>query len=269
MHNSSLIASTGTAKSVANMRKESLEIHSYTPSCVAVTGVLFLFDGIHRNAAGIRDKAISIADRDGLILVAPRMDKVSFPKWRYHHAGIVCDGALQHPHAWTGRLIQELIDLILEQIGHEISRVYLFGHSAGAQLLARICAYSPLSGVDSVIVANPSSYVLPLLDEPAPFGFKNIFSNGRALLKLKDYLATPMTVYLGMEDTQNLYLSLSRYPMQQGKNRVERGRNLYRLGRHVAQVNGFRFNWRLVEIPGVGHSSREMLGCENFAKAVS
>jgi hypothetical protein len=108
-----------------------------------------------------------------------------------------------------------------------------------------------------------------LLDEPAPFGFKNIFSKGSVLSKLKAYLATPMTVYLGMEDTQNLYLSLSRYPMQQGKNRIERGRNLYRLGYHVAQVYGFKFNWRLVEIPGVGHSSREMLDCENFAKALS
>jgi pimeloyl-ACP methyl ester carboxylesterase len=197
------------------------------------------------------------------------MDKESFPKWRYHHAGVICDGRLQQSRAWTGRLIQQLIDLIREQIEYEVSRVYLFGHSAGAQLLARICAYSPLSGVDSVIVANPSSYVLPLFDEPAPFGFKNIFSRARDISKLRDYLAAPMTIYVGIEDTQDLYLSLSKYSMQQGRNRIERGRNLYRLGYQVAQAYRFRFNWRLVEIPGVGHSSREMLDCENFSKAVN
>jgi hypothetical protein len=95
-----------------------------------------------------------------------------------------------------------------------------------------------------------------------------IFSRRRALSSLKTYLAAPMTIYLGMEDTHDLNLSNSKYPMRQGENRVERGRNLYRLGYQVAQLNSFRFNWRLVEIPGVGHSSREMLDCDNFGKAL-
>jgi hypothetical protein len=264
MHNPPMINSTGTAKSTINVLGESLVIYSYTPPHIAADGVLFLFDGLHRNAAGIRDKATSLADRYGMMLIAPQMDKVRFPKWRYNYAGVVCDGGLLKPRAWTGRLIQELIDQTLDRINHDPSLVCLFGHSAGAQLLSRVCAYSPLSGVNAVIVTNPSSYVFPLLDVPAPFGFEVIFSRRRARSMLKSYLAAPMTIYLGMEDTEDLHLSNSKYPMLQGRNRVERGRNLYRLGYKVAQLNRFSFNWRLVEIPGVGHSSREMLELDNF-----
>jgi hypothetical protein len=47
MYDSSLIASTGTAKSVVNIEGEILEVYSYLPSRAAVTGILFLFDGIH------------------------------------------------------------------------------------------------------------------------------------------------------------------------------------------------------------------------------
>jgi hypothetical protein len=263
-----MITSTGATNSVINVLGETLEIYSYSPPGRVVKGVLFLFDGIHRNASGIRDKAISVADRNGLLLVAPRMDKVNFPKWRYNYAGVVGYGGLQQPRAWTGQLIQALIDLSLNRIEHELSQVCLFGHSAGAQLISRVCAYSPLSGVDAVIIANASSYVMPLLDEPVPFGFDEIFSKRRVLSKIKAYLAAPMTIYLGMEDTQDLYLSHSKFPMRQGKNRVERGRNLYRVGHKMSQLHDFKFNWRLVEIPGVGHSSRDMLDCENFGKAL-
>jgi poly(3-hydroxybutyrate) depolymerase len=258
----------GPGQTVIELEGEFLEIHTYFPRHVTVKDILLLLDGLHRDAAGIRDKAIATADRFGLLLVAPRLNKESFPKWRYHYGGVICDGRLQHQRDWTGKLIQALIDQLLTQTGRDTPRVYVFGHSAGAQLLSRICAYSPLSNVDAVIIANPSSYVMPLLDESAPFGFKNIFPWRQSLAKLQAYLAVPMTIYLGMEDTQDLHLSQTKHSMRQGKNRLERGRNLYYLGRQIAQVNRCRFNWRLIEVPGVGHSSRGMLESANFAKVL-
>ena len=263
-----IMAPTGPAQSIINVQNESLEIHTYVPDGKPATTLLFLFDGVHRDAAGIRDKAVAIADRYRLSLIAPSMDQEKFPKWRYHYAGIIRGQLLQPNNQWTFSVIQSLIDYTLEQTQHDITKVILFGHSAGGQMISRLCAYTPLSDVDSVIVTNPSSYVMPLLDEPVPYGFKGGVHKHRAVSMLRSYLAAPMSIYLGMEDTQCLHLSKSKLAMRQGKNRLERGRHLFQTGLRVARKYHFKFNWRLVEIPGVGHSSREMLRVDNFSKVI-
>jgi hypothetical protein len=266
MKNNLFFVPTGQARSIISVKSETLEVHTYIPMGKPATGILFLFDGVHRNAAGIRDKAIGIAERYRLTLVAPCMDQENFPKWRYHHAGIVRDQILQPKKLWTFNVVQSLIDYTLEHTQHSVNKVIIFGHSAGGQMISRICAYTPLSDVNSIIIANPSSYVMPLLYEPVPYGFKDIFHENRVLSMLRTYLAAPMTIYLGMEDTQDLYLSRSKYAMHQGKNRLERGRHLYQTGMRVARKYSFEFSWRLLEIPGIGHSSRDMLSGENFSK---
>jgi alpha-beta hydrolase superfamily lysophospholipase len=157
---------------------------------------------------------------------------------------------------------------MLEHSSHKIHQVVLFGHSAGGQLLSRVCAYTPLTDVDSVIIANPSSYVMPLADEPAPYGFGNIFSLQNIELKIKQYLSAPMTIYLGMEDVDTLNLSRTKASMRQGENRLARGRKTYKIGQQIARAHRLKINWRLVEIPEVGHSSREMLTSDNFLQAL-
>jgi hypothetical protein len=37
----------------------------------------------------------------------------------------------------------------------------------------------------------------------------------------------------------------------------------------MAQSRGWAFNWRLVELNGVGHSSRKMFGSEKALEALS
>ncbi len=249
----------GAGRVSADLPGERLDIFTYRPRCDATPGVLILFDGLKRNASGMRDKAITLSERTGLIVLAPLMDDDRFPKWRYDRAGVFRHRALQPQAYWTAPLLQSLVDWARESIDASAPKVYMFGHSAGGQLLSRICAYSPLSGVDGFVITNPSSHVLPLLDEPVPYGFKRIFPAGEAAAALRTYLALPITIFLGQRDTGDHNLSKSKGAVRQGGNRLERGRFVYATGEAVAKADGLMFNWRLVEAPAVGHSSRAML----------
>jgi pimeloyl-ACP methyl ester carboxylesterase len=249
--------------SIKNQRGD-LELYTYVPKTRSAGGLLFLFDGVRRDAPAICTKAIPVAEQTGFSLVAPLMTERAFPKWRYQHAGIVRDNILQPKTEWTFNYIQYMIDYMLEQSPHKVEKVILFGHSAGAQLLSRICAYSPLSDVDTLIIANPSSYVMPVLEEPIPFGFQQISPEKRAKSAIKDYLSAPMTIYLGRQDVEDLYLSQSIGAMRQGKNRLQRGRKVFQTGEQLARKHQLEFNWQLVELADVGHSSRDMLNSETF-----
>jgi hypothetical protein len=259
---------TGPIRSCIKNQRGKLELYTYLPKSQDARGLLFLFDGVRRDAPGICTKAISISEQTGYTLVAPLMTEREFPKWRYQHAGIVRDNILQPKSEWTYYYIQYLINYMLEHSVHKVHKVILFGHSAGAQLLSRISAYTPLSDVNSLVIANPSSYVMPLLVEPIPYGFQQISPERRARTAIKNYLSAPMTIYLGGEDIENLNLSRSIGAMRQGNNRLERGRKVFQIGQQLARKHQLEFNWRLVEVPDVGHSSREMLSSDTFKKIV-
>jgi hypothetical protein len=56
--------------------------------------------------------------------------------------------------------------------------------------------------------------------------------------------------------------------MAQGATRLERGRNIYRQANTLAAAQNWAFNWRLVELPGVGHSARKMFSSRQAQDAL-
>ncbi len=231
-----------------------IPVYAYRPARADGRDVALLFPGMRRNAAGLRDKAIALCEATGLVVYAPLLDAQRFPRWRYQHGGVARDGALRPPEEWTAPLLQGLVDWTWRQCAPYRPRLRLFGHSAGGQLLSRVCAYAPLDGVERYVVSNPSSHVLPLHDESPPYGFAGI---GDAAA-LRAYLGARLTLYLGGNDTGGANLARGG-AARQGANRLERGRHAYQLARRVARELGMTLNWRLIEASGVGHSSREML----------
>ncbi len=216
----------------------------------------------------MRDKAAALAERTGLFTVAPLMDRDRFPKWRYNNAGVVRSGQKQPHEFWIGPRLQRLFERVRDLIDQPTARLFLFGHSAGGQMLSRICAYSPLSGTERIVIANPSAYVAPALDESAPFGFQGIFSPAEAAARLQIYLALPITIYLGQTDTGERNLAKSAAAMRQGANRLARGRAIHRAGLEIALQHAWAFDWQLLEVPGAGHSSRAMLDADQCLKAL-
>jgi pimeloyl-ACP methyl ester carboxylesterase len=144
---------------------------------------------------------------------------------------------------------------------------YLFGHSAGGQFLSRVAAYAPPRDARRIVIANPSSWVLPSLSETAPYGLAGAFPAREEQLRLRQYLAAPVTVLLGSNDTGARMLLRNEGAMRQGSNRLTRGRNTFNAAKTLAAAKQWTFAWRLVVVPQVGHDTSDLLDSPEAARA--
>ena len=256
----------GNGRQAVHVDGTHLTIFTYRPACPDPS-LLVVFHGIARNAADYRDYARTLADRDCLLVVAPLLDKRAFPRWRYQRGGIVRDGVVQKPGDWTGRLVPALVDWVRRQEGKPLA-YSLLAHSAGAQFLDRLAAFVPTEA-KRIVVANPGSYVFPGLDIAAPYGLGKVYAGADGEAELKRYLAQPLTIYLGEGDTREDDRDNSPDALAQGTSRHQRGVNAFNAGKALARARGWPFKWRLVELPGVGHSARKMFAAPQASAALA
>jgi pimeloyl-ACP methyl ester carboxylesterase len=234
-------------------------VYTYRPEGCAEPKLLILFAGYNRDADKYRDRAIPLAKRACLLLFSPLLDREQFPNWRYQRAGVYRGDRVRPEREWTQPVLRDLIAWARRWAGRFNIPTILFGHSAGAQFLSRAAAYFPPEDVDRIVIANPSAHVMPSLDEPAPYGFDGIFERDQRAERLRAYLRQRITIFLAQEDTGSHLLVDDEAAQRQGDNRYDRGKKVFATGRAVANRNGWPFNWSLIEVPGVGHSSRDML----------
>jgi hypothetical protein len=258
---------TGAGDQVVAVENVSLQVFTYKPANYAGGPLLLVFHGIDRDADVYRDNAESIADRYGMMVAAPLFDKQRFPGALYQRGGIVSHRALQPQEKWAGMLAVALADRLRRDDGRPDLAYYLIGHSAGGQFLARLAPFVP-NAARRIVIANPSSWVFPALQDDFPFGL------GGATARLVDdgflrrYLAAPITVYLGEADTGDKNRDDSAGAVRQGATRYERGLNFFKAGQALAKARGWPINWRLVEVPAVGHSSRRMFAAPQVQAAL-
>jgi pimeloyl-ACP methyl ester carboxylesterase len=242
-------------------------VFTYRPAGCSDPSLLMVFHGVARNARTYRDDARALADRLCLLVVAPLFDRQAFPGWHYQRGGIVKGAAVQDARDFTGRLVLDLVDWVRRQEGRPIA-YSLFGHSAGGQFVDRLAAFVP-SEARRIVVANAGSYVFPSLDIDAPFGLGKVYSGTEGEAALRRYLQQPLTIYLGQGDTRDDERNDYPEALAQGASRYQRGVNVYNAAKSLAQERGWRFNWRLVELPGVGHNARKMLAAPQASEALS
>lgn len=256
----------GSSERSITIGGEVIELHTYKPPQYAGGPILLVLHGLGTNASGYRDSAIPLADARGFLVVAPLFDRKRFPVWRYQTGGIVRNQRVEgeftvEPETqWTGRLFLAVIDAVRAAEGRPDLAYSLIGHSAGGQTLSRFAAFVP-NRARHIIIANPSTWVWPSREPRFPYGFGGLpaaMSNDAALQR---YLAQPVTLLLGTADTKRSSdLNVSAGAERQGTNRYERGQNAFHAAQQLAQDRGWTFNWKLVEVPGVGHSARRMFG---------
>lgn len=244
-----------------------LELFTYKPASYTDGALLLVFHGVARDADVYRDNARTIADRYGLAVVAPLFDKHRFPSALYQRGGIANQKALQPQEKWVGTTLLRLIEILRREEGRPDWPYYMIGHSAGGQFLSRFAAFVPHQA-RRIVIANPSSWVFPTRGQDFPFGLGGATASLANDDFLRGYLAAPITVYLGMGDTGGKDRDDSDDAVEQGATRYDRGMNFFRAGQALAQERGWALNWRLVEVPKVGHSSRRMFDAPQVKAAL-
>jgi Ca2+-binding RTX toxin-like protein len=249
-----------------------LETFTYRPAG-EINGVLVTFHGTGRNASGMRDNAVQVANEKGYYVVAPVFDADRYNNATYQMGGVVKDGRLVADRDdWTVSMADSITEWANARVGTDASDdTVLFGHSAGGQFVSRIAAFGQDATFDKMIAANPSSHVWPSLTEKVAYGFGGgYFSAAESEAFLKDYLADNVSIYLGSEDNDpnSSDLATNDEAMRQGDHRLERGINAYNEAKAVAAANGWEFNWEIVIADGVGHSSGGMLKHSALLEAI-
>jgi len=242
-------------------------VFTYRPGGCSDPALLMIFHGVARNARTYRDDAHAIAERLCLLVVAPVFDKRAFPAWRYQRGGIVKDAVVQDARDWTGRLVLDLVAWAWAQEGRPLA-YSLLGHSAGAQFLDRLAAFVPTEA-RRIVIANAGSYVFPSLEVDAPYGLGKVYSGANGEAALRRYMEQPLTIYLGQGDTRDDRRNDYPEALAQGASRYQRGVNVFNAAKTLAQTRGWTLNWRLVELPGVGHSARGMFSAPQASEALS
>jgi pimeloyl-ACP methyl ester carboxylesterase len=244
----------------------SMSIFTYRPDCPNPS-LLLVFHGANRQPQLSRNSARSLADRLCMLVVAPLFDKERFPSWSYQRGGITRKDAVRDPHRWTGHIVHELVAWVRKQEQRDMD-YSLIGHSAGGQFLSRVAAFVP-TDAKRIVIANPSTHVIPNLNVEAPFGMGKVYSGSGAEAKLRRYLEQPVTIFLGTADLGDENRNDGPAARVQGITRYERGLNVYKAGQTLASSRGWKFNWRLVEVPGVGHSSNRMFSSKEAVEALA
>jgi poly(3-hydroxybutyrate) depolymerase len=260
-------APIATGRQVIDINGTRMVVFTYRPAGCSDPTLLMVFHGIARNARSYRDYARPIADRLCLLIVAPVFDEHTFPTWRYQRGGIVKDTAVQDPRDWTGSVVLDLVAWVRREEDRPLA-YSLLGHSAGGQFLDRLAAFVP-TDARRIVVANAGSYVFPSLEIDAPYGLGKAYSGADGEAALRRYLQQPLTIYLGQSDTRDD--ARNDYPeaFAQGASRYQRGVNVFNAAKTLARTRGWPFNWRLVELPGVGHNARKMFSAPQAVEALS
>jgi hypothetical protein len=222
------------------------------------------FHGVGRDADGYRDHAKPLADAVCAVVVAPLFDQARFRNAAYQHGGVGEKGVAAPTGSRTVDLIAPFANWARGAVAQPTLPYAMIGHSAGAQFLDRVAAFTP-NGAIHIFIANPSTWVLPTTDTPIPFGFGGV-PNGDAALRA--YLALPITVLLGTADLKSAELDMSSEAVAQGPDRYHRGLRAFAMAQATAQQHGWTFGWDLREVPNVGHNASAMFGSHQAIDAI-
>jgi alpha-beta hydrolase superfamily lysophospholipase len=247
----------GIGTQAAVVDGKSLHVETYRPPNCQPNLILLVFHGVDRDADKYRDRARPVADRLCAVVVAPLFDHARFPRDLYQYGGIAEHGHLLAPGTRSVDLVEPLADWVQGVLGAPQVPFILMGHSAGAQFLSRVTAFTA-SRAERIVVANPSTWVMPSTTTAIPFGFSGLQPPDSAEQALRLYLARPVIVALGRSDTGIAALDQSLEAKLQGATRYERGRNAFASAKATAEQHGWRFGWTLVEVEGVGHNAAKM-----------
>jgi poly(3-hydroxybutyrate) depolymerase len=244
-------------------------LFTYRPANYQDGPLLVVFHGVIRNAETYRDFAIPMADRFGVLLVAPLLDEQRFPEEWYQRGGLLdASGQARPREQWMFNVVGAIVAETRAREQRPALPYYLIGHSAGAQFLVRLAAYLP-GDARRIVAGNAGSLLFPSRDHAFGYGLGGLPPELSDEAMLRRYLAAPLTLYLGTGDiTPRRRFDASESAMKQGPHRLARNRAGFELARSLAQERGWTFNWRKVETPGIEHDAAAMFAAKEVEDAL-
>lgn len=217
--------------------------------------VVMVMHGVDRDADRYRDEWAPLADAHGFLLVCPEFSRAKFPKAAWYNLGgmqMTSDAS-----RWAFSVPDRVYADVRERFGASSERYSLYGHSAGSQFVHRFLLLAPSPRVDQAISANAGWYTLPVFDQSFPFGLRG---TSVSEAQVEAFLRRPLVLQLGESDTNPEHRTLERNAEtdRQGTHRFARGLNFMAVGKREAERRGIALAWRLVTVPGVGHSNGRM-----------
>ena len=250
---------------------EPLRVFAYKPPTYADGPLLVVVHGSDRNASEHRDWAINLAERFGVLVVAPEFDKERFNDERYKRTlGVLLAGAPQPREKWTTNAIVRLVAAVRAREGRPQLDYYLIGHSGGAQFAVKMAMFMPHEA-RGFIACNAGSYPFPWPEVNFPYGVGALPAALVGDDAMKRFYAAPLTLYLGTGDVWQHaadYFDLHPDAMKQGPVRLARGQNFFETSQRIAAERGWAFNWRLVETPRIGHDAMRMFAAREVEEAL-
>ena len=258
----------GSGQQSATVGGTTLQVFTYRPANCSPALLMVVFHGIEHDGGRYRDHARSLANRLCAVVVSPEFDKARFPTELYQYGGVSQGGVFVPPGTRPVDLVAPLVAWAQAAAGQPGMPFILIGHSAGAQFLSRVAAFTP-TNASRIVIANPSTWVMPDTDTPVPYGFGRVGTSKNAEDYLRAYLGRPVTVLLGLDDTGSKDLTSTRSAMLQGPYRLARGRNAFEAAQRTSRSHGWPLGWNLVEVAGVGHSASKMFSAPETIASLS
>jgi poly(3-hydroxybutyrate) depolymerase len=248
-----------TMPEATGANKNDLEVFYYRPAnWTPDKPIVIVQHGLQRNAQEYRDGWKKYADQYNLLVVCPEFSEEKYPGVRYYNTGNVSDtdddtGNLQPKDKWVFPVINHVFSEVRIRSGATSNTFTLFGHSAGAQLVHRYVLFGGQTQAERIISANAGWYSMPDTNIDFPYGIKNMSLSKDDLTKV---FAKPVTILLGEKDNNPNNKVLRHTPQAdaQGLSRFERGNRFFAEAKAKAAELGVPFNWKLITVPGVGHS---------------
>ncbi len=192
------------------------------------------------------------------VLGRPLRDDVDLPKRAKLDDADVTWEVEPRREAWIFGDFDRVFAELVRATGSERTGYDVFGHSGGAQVAHRFAMFQPGSRAERIVAANAGLYTLPTPSAPLIYGLAGAPMDRSDLAAA---LKSPLTILLGAEDNDPNHGDAHLHTPtadRQGRARLTRGRNFFRIARMVAQRAGLPMNWSLEVIPGVGHDHRRM-----------
>jgi CubicO group peptidase (beta-lactamase class C family)/poly(3-hydroxybutyrate) depolymerase len=227
---------------------------SFTPE----SPILVVIHGRNRNGRSYRDGWIREAERYGFLVAVPEFSEAHYAHpHEYNYGGMTDAKGFTPRERWIFPVIDAVFRDVRARAGSKREKYFLYGHSAGGQLVHRMATFSWSPLIEQAVSANAGSYTLPVRDEAFPFGLGGTQVTDDELRAL---FSRPLLVLLGGDDNDPNHYQLPTDPgaMRQGPHRFARGHRYLEVAKREAARLGVPLEWKIAIAPRVGHSNPGM-----------